>query len=80
MLRRPTPQSMFDLKVPGSTTHKVHGSATPHKLYDAQLWGQVEASVLFGGVRRAAAHLSLLLLMGQAMLTILLCAHSSLPK
>ena len=37
LLRRPTPHSMFDLKVLGSTTHKVHGSATPHKLYDAQL-------------------------------------------
>ena len=25
MLRRPTPQSMLDLKVLGSTAHKVHG-------------------------------------------------------
>ena len=36
--RRPTPQSMFDLNVLGSTTRKVHGLPTPHKLYDAQLW------------------------------------------
>ena len=36
--RRPTPQSMFDLNVLGSTTHKVHGLPTPHKLYGAQLW------------------------------------------
>ena len=38
VLRRPTPQSMFDLNVLGSTTHKVHGLPTPHKLYGAQLW------------------------------------------
>ena len=47
------------------------------------IWGQPEAlvaSTLFGGVRHAAAHLRLLLLMGQAMLAILLCTHSSLPK
>ena len=30
MLRRPTPQILFDLKVLGSTAHKVHGSATPN--------------------------------------------------
>ena len=36
--RRPTPQSLFDLNVLGSTPHKVHGLPTPHKLYDAQLW------------------------------------------
>ena len=44
---------MFDLKVLGSTPHKVLGSATPHKLYDAQLWffwGQPEALVLFGEI------------------------------
>ena len=38
------------------------------------IWGQPEAlvaSTLFGGVRHAAAHLLLLLLMGQAMLAIL---------
>ena len=47
------------------------------------IWGQPEAlvaSTLFGGVRHAAAYLLLLLLMGQAMLTILLYTHSSLPK
>ena len=38
------------------------------------------ASTLIGGARHAAAHLLLLLLMGQAMLAILLCTHSSLPK
>ena len=47
------------------------------------IWGQPEAfvaSTLFGGVRHAAAHLLLLLLIGQAMLTIPLYTHSSLPK
>ena len=47
------------------------------------IWGQPEAlvaSTLFGGVRHAAANLLLLLLMGQAMLTILLYTHSPLPK
>ena len=43
-------------------------------------WGQPEAlvaSTLIGGARHAAAHLLLLLLMGQAMLTILLCTQLS---
>ena len=40
------------------------------------IWGPPEAlaaSTLIGGARHAAAHLLLLLLMGQAMLTIQLC-------
>ena len=82
MLRRPTPQSMFDFHHHCSTPSNVHGFRFTYITCRSTMlvWGQLEASVLFGGVRRAAAHPSLLLLMGQAMLTVLLCTHSSLPK
>ena len=69
--RRPTPQSMFDLNVLGSTTHKVHGLPTPHKLYDAQLWFGVSLRhwSLFDAIRRdpmfAGYHRAFFSAMGQ---------------
>ena len=57
LLRRPTPQSMFDFLLQSSTPRNVHGYATPHILHDVKpCWFGVSLglqSYLAGlGVRR----------------------------